>query len=1089
MSQNQIVGPEAAGQTGTRENHKTSRKSHVATSALASALAASLATQAQAQDAQSTVTSTNQLANGDLQLVLSDGRTVVVNAADYQIVDGQIVLSQSVVADLNLAGAETVAAEGGVGSLPAILGGVVALGAAGGGGGSSGDNGLSFSSGPVASVAENQTAAYNAVATDIDGETVTYSLSGRDAALFEIDSSTGEVTFRDAPDFEAPGDANGNNAYDIVVRAAAGGRTTNQNVTITVTNENDNLPVFSSGTTASVAENQTAAYTAVATDADGDAVTYSLSGTDAALFEIDSATGVVTFIAAPDFEAPGDSGGNNTYDVEVVASSGGASISRAVTITVTNENDNTPTFSSDTTASVIENQTAAYTAVATDADGDAVTYSLSGTDAALFEIDSTTGAVTFVSAPDFEAPSDAGGDNVYDVVVTATAGGQTVDQNVAITVTNMISETVDLSTLTQTQGIIIEGAAFSDRLGSSVSSAGDVNGDGFDDFIVGSPNSDNGGGVAGDAYVFYGSATGANIDISTLTNAQGFRIQGDEAFDRAGYSVSSAGDVNGDGFDDLIVGAPFANGTEGEAYVIYGSATGVDIDLSSLTSAQGFVFIGDRNADFAGISVSSAGDVNGDGFDDLIVGARAANLGTGAAYVIFGGETGTNIDLGTLTSEQGFIIQGDEAGDRAGTSVSSAGDVNGDGFDDLIIAADRGDDGGTDAGEAYVIYGNATGANVDLSSLTPAQGFIIQGDMAGDLAGTSVSSAGDVNGDGFDDLIVGAYVGDDGGTSAGEAYVIYGSASGSNIDLTTLTPEQGFIIQGDTFSDFAGDAVSSAGDVNGDGFDDLLIGAQGGDDGGNNAGEAYVVYGSAAGTNVDLSTLTQAQGFIIQGDVANSRIAVSVSSAGDVNGDGFDDLIIGAPFDVDDGVVTGRAFVIYGGATETESTEVVSQTGTAAADNFTGNAGADSFSNIGTDDVVRGGAGDDVITITSLDFADVDGGHGTDSLILDGAGLNLDLTGARTDVENFELIDLTGTGDNSLTLDRLSLLDLSEDTSGGITTFTVRGDAGDAVILNDLSDWTSSGQRDVDGDTFDVFTNGAAELLVDDAVSVISIAV
>ena len=220
------------------------------------------------------------------------------------------------------------------------------------------------------------------------------------------------------------------------------------------------------------------------------------------------------------------------------------------------------------------------------------------------------------------------------------------------------------------------------------------------------------------------------------------------------------------------------------------------------------------------------------------------------------------IDLTSLTADQGFIIQGDAVYDGAGQAVSSAGDVNGDGFDDLIVGADGGDDGGAYAGEAYVVFGTAGGFGldvagrqvIDLTGLTAAEGFIIQGDAASDFAGHSVSSAGDVNGDGFDDLIVGAGGGDDGGNNAGEAYVVFGTGAGFGvdvagrqvIDLTGLTAAQGFIIQGDTVYDNAGFSVSSAGDVNGDGFDDLIVGAALGDDGGDFAGEAYVVFGRGA---------------------------------------------------------------------------------------------------------------------------------------------------------------------------------------------------------------------------------------------------
>ena len=199
------------------------------------------------------------------------------------------------------------------------------------------------------------------------------------------------------------------------------------------------------------------------------------------------------------------------------------------------------------------------------------------------------------------------------------------------------------------------------------------------------------------------------------------------------------------------------------------------------------------------------------------------------------------IDLTNLAASDGFIIQGDAAVDYAGISVSSAGDVNGDGIDDLIVGAIGGDDGGSNAGEAYVIFGRTTGFGVDVSgrrvidltSLSASDGFIIQGDAANDAAGRSVSSAGDVNGDGIDDLIVGANGGDDGGSLAGEAYVIFGRTTGFGvdvggrqvIDLTSLSASDGFIIQGDVALDQGGYSVSSAGDVNGDGIDDLIVGA------------------------------------------------------------------------------------------------------------------------------------------------------------------------------------------------------------------------------------------------------------------------
>ena len=297
-------------------------------------------------------------------------------------------------------------------------------------------NAPTFTSPATASVAENQVAAYEAAATDADGDPLRYSLSGTDAALFTIDANTGEVRFMAAPDFEAPGDDDRDNVHDITVTASDGDNSANHNVAITVTNENDNVPAFTSPATASVAENQASAYGAAAADADGDPLRYSLSGTDAALFTIDANTGEVRFRAAPDFEAPGDDDRDNVHDITVTASDGDNSANHNVAITVTNENDNVPAFTSPATASVAENQASAYAAAATDADGDPLVYSLSGTDAALFTIDANTGEVRFRAAPDFEMPGDADRDNVHDITVTASDGANSANHNVAITVTN-----------------------------------------------------------------------------------------------------------------------------------------------------------------------------------------------------------------------------------------------------------------------------------------------------------------------------------------------------------------------------------------------------------------------------------------------------------------------------------------------------------------------------------------------------------------------------------------------------------------------------------------------------------------------------
>ena len=242
-----------------------------------------------------------------------------------------------------------------------------------------------------------------------------------------------------SPNYEAPGDAGGNNVYDVNVTVSDGTNTATKAVAISVTNVNE-APTVTSAATASFAENGTGTvYTAAATDPDaGATLTYSISGADAALFDINATTGAVTFKSSPNYEAPGDAGGNNVYDVNVTASDGTNQSTKAVAITVTNVNE-APTVTSAATASFAENGSGTvYTAAATDPDaGATLTYSISGADASLFNINATTGAVTFKSSPNYEAPGDAGGNNVYDVNVTASDGTNSATKAVAITVTNV----------------------------------------------------------------------------------------------------------------------------------------------------------------------------------------------------------------------------------------------------------------------------------------------------------------------------------------------------------------------------------------------------------------------------------------------------------------------------------------------------------------------------------------------------------------------------------------------------------------------------------------------------------------------------
>ncbi len=497
---------------------------------------------------------------------------------------------------------------------------------------------------------------------------------------------------------------------------------------------------------------------------------------------------------------------------------------------------------------------------------------------------------------------------------------------------------LNLSSLNGTNGFATNGINAGDVSGGSVSSAGDVNGDGIDDIIIGAPYADPGGTyAAGASYVVFGTTPpfAASFDLSALDGTNGFVMSGIDASDRSGASVSSAGDVNGDGIDDLIIGAYFAdpNGqaTAGESYIVFGTTPpfAASLTLSTLTGTNGFVITGIDASDFSGRSVSSAGDVNGDGYDDLIIGAQSADPNgqsvAGESYVVFGGPgvgAGGSLNLSTLNGANGFVVSGIDAYDRSGASVSSAGDVNGDGIGDLIIGAWGGDPNGqTYAGESYVVFGTTTpfAASLNLSTLDGTNGFVCNGIDAGDHSGWSVSSAGDVNGDGIGDLIIGAYQADPNGQpGAGESYVVFGKPTpfAASLNLSTLDGTNGFVMSGIDAGDLSGVSVSSAGDANGDGYDDLIIGATYADPNGQSfAGESYVVFGKPTpfAASLNLSTLDGTNGFVVNGFDANDRSGRSVSSAGDVNVDGIDDLIIGAFFaDAGGTSSAGQSYVVFG---------------------------------------------------------------------------------------------------------------------------------------------------------------------------------
>jgi VCBS repeat-containing protein len=495
-------------------------------------------------------------------------------------------------------------------------------------------------------------------------------------------------------------------------------------------------------------------------------------------------------------------------------------------------------------------------------------------------------------------------------------------------------------------GFVLNGIAGGDDSGYSVAGAGDVNGDGVDDLIIGARFADpNGKSRAGESYVVFGRSGGfsASLDLSALDGTNGFVLNGIDGVDASGISVAGAGDVNGDGVDDLIIGAPGAdpNGDSraGESYVVFGQSTGfsASLDLSVLDGTNGFILNGITDGDDSGFSVAGAGDVNGDGVDDLIIAAYNAdpngNTGAGASYVVFGRSDGfsASLELSALDGTNGFVLNGIDAVDASGRSVAGAGDVNGDGVDDLIIGADGADPNGDFSGESYVVFGQSEefSGSLELSALDGDNGFVLNGIDRFDASGRSVAGAGDVNGDGVDDLIIGAPLASSNGNDSGASYVVFGTSDGfpASLDLSALDGTNGFVLNGIDGDDDSGTSVAGAGDVNGDDIDDLIIGADGADPNGLSSGESYVVFGQSDGfdPSLNLSTLDGTNGFVLNGIDEDDFSGESLAGAGDVNGDGVDDLIIGAPGANSSGSQSGESYVVFGRSTAPSNQPPVAQ--------------------------------------------------------------------------------------------------------------------------------------------------------------------
>ena len=663
------------------------------------------------------------------------------------------------------------------------------------------------------------------------------------------------------------------------------------------------------------------------------------------------------------------------------------------------------------------------------------------------------------------AIGDINGDGIVDFMVSAAGlDGNVANSGGAYVIfgrTSGFPANLSVSALNGTNGFRISGEALTyastGATGNAISAAGDINGDGIADLIIGSQAASPNGIQSGAAWVLFGRNTAvvgafaSTVDLTALSGADGFQLNGVAALSSAGATVSAAGDVNGDGFDDLLVTAyrTAPNGAlSGTTYVVFGRDAAMsgtfaaNLELSSLNGTNGFRIQGAAASDYSGFAACAAGDVNHDGVDDLLIGSFRSDAGgnnTGAAYVVYGkntavsGNFAADVQLSALNGANGFRMTGVNALDAASISLTSAGDINGDGIDDIAIGAYGSDNGGDYAGSTYVVFGRDTAisgafaASFSLSSLNGANGFRLDG-MERDYTGRTLAAAGDVNGDGIDDLLIGAYRSDATAAYAGGAYLVFGRTTGfaaaiSLGSLGSLDGTTGVQINGE----FAGDNFGidvSAGDVNGDGLSDLIIGAGYADPNGANSGAAYVIFGQQGafvGTPADQTYSGGAGADSIAGlggkDTLSGLGGDDILDGGADNdvlygGDGADDLIGGAGSDIlngDDGndELNGGdgADKLFGG------TGIDLLTGGLGNDRMDGGGGVDTLNGNDGNDYLDGGLGADTLRGGLLNDVYIVDDAGDQTIELVGEGYDIVRTGLNwTLADNIEGLELQGAG-------------------------------------------------------------------------------
>jgi len=676
---------------------------------------------------------------------------------------------------------------------------------------------------------------------------------------------------------------------------------------------------------------------------------------------------------------------------------------------------------------------------------------------------------------------------------------------------------VDLSNLTSSQGIYLTGSGSSnEKLGSSVASIGDFDGDGIADFVIGASNYsttytyDEGGEISslgengtGTYYIDHNSPDWSSDSWTFSLQGRQYVFLGGNSTLLSGTSGNIAtssyasNNTSTPLIPDSIDDVPDRGSASNVANTVYTWTT-------SGTLASG-VYTGAANAHAGNYTPISVGDVNGDGYDDYLSGTNGSSWYDDwdtSVKLTFGHKLGIT-DANKLAQSASSIAGDVTFNLSAGVnSLAAVGDVNGDGYDDFIM-------GNYTSGQYSLVFGKSgasgsswnasqtVGGNAAATSTTPAM-VTLTGSVANTLTGQYIQGIGDINGDGYADVMFSsAGSGNHILKQDGAAYVLFGSASGwdANVNLDTLAATgRGFTITGAVDFDQAGSRISAAGDMNGDGYTDFVLTAPGDDEGRINgssgsSGSAYLIFGRADGwTDLNLINI-QDKGIQLLGAGAGE-----FQSLGDIDGDGFDDLGYSTGSDAG---ANGIAKIMYGSDALTAGTNEGVQhvltsaggtlTGTAGADRLIGNAGNDTLIGNGGADVLLGGAGNDVITAGDANFFRIDGGTGIDTLKITSS---LDLTAmANTRLTSIEIIDATGGADSTIKLNALDVVAMTDEKNTAVAdaayqtghTLVIDKDAGDTVTFADgNANWTNVGTTTVDGHSgsFSVYQHNGENVFV-----------